>query len=155
MKWTVHRPFRQVQLVFSHVAEYLWLMVWLSWIHEDVGHSAAAFVYNPVHTPMAVPMDGIGVPLASWAFNVLAYRGFVFLQRAVLLGQPPDFWFDKPKCTGSWMTKKCSTPVDDRKCFIDLQVSLTDLGAHDPAFSECDTDGFYSCVERVETAVSS
>merc|ERR1719162_2515848 len=82
------------------------LMVWLSWIHEDVGHSAAAFVYNPVHTPMAVPMDGIGVPLASWAFNVLAYRGFVFLQRAVLLGQPPDYWFDKPKCTGMWPLQK-------------------------------------------------
>ena len=36
------------------------MMVWLSWIHEDVGHAAAAFVYNPVHTPMCVPEDGEG-----------------------------------------------------------------------------------------------
>lgn len=131
------------------------LMVWLSWIHEDVGHSAAAFVYNPVHTPMAVPHDGIGVPLASWAFNVLAYRGFVFTNRAKLLGEPPEFWFDKPVCTGILGWKKCSTPKDDKQCFVDLQGAMEELGANDVAFSECDTDGFYSCVDRVETCVSS
>ena len=26
------------------------IMTWVSWIHEDVGHSAAAYVYNPIHT---------------------------------------------------------------------------------------------------------
>jgi len=117
------------------------LMVWLSWVHEDVGHSAAAYVYNPVYTPMCVPEDGVGVPLVSWAFNALAYRGFVFLHRAALLDEPPDFWFD-----GDIICKKC---------FTDFQETLRELGKTDPAFSECDTNGFYSCVDRVETAVSS
>merc|ERR1740121_3415705 len=67
------------------------LFTWLGWIHEDVGHAASAYVFNPVHTPMAVPLDGEGVPLLSWSFNVAAYRGFVFLNRAKLLGTPPDF----------------------------------------------------------------
>lgn len=131
------------------------LMVWLSWIHEDVGHSAAAYVYNPVHTPMSVPEDGVGVPLASWTFNVLAYRGFVFLERAVLLGQPAEFWFDQEKCEGHLWWKKCTQPKDDKKCFLDMQEALRELGTNDPAFTECDKGGFYSCVDRVETAVSS
>jgi len=117
------------------------LMVWLSWIHEDVGHSAAAYVYNPVYTPMCVPEDGVGVPMRSWTFNALAYRGFVFLHRSVLLGEAPDFWFDG--CAGC------------RKCFETFQSKLKTLGEKDPAFSECDKNGFYSCVGRVETAVSS
>lgn len=117
------------------------VMVWVSWIHEDVGHSAAAYVYNPIHTPMLVPEDGIGVPLASYAFNVAAYRGFVFLQRAALLDAPPDYWF--------------SSKAGDKKCFTNFQNELRKLGDTDPAFSECDANGFYSCVDRVETAVSS
>mmetsp|Transcript_8685 Transcript_8685/g.24438 ORF Transcript_8685/g.24438 Transcript_8685/m.24438 type:complete len:697 (-) Transcript_8685:121-2211(-) len=117
------------------------LFVWLSWIHEDVGHSAAAYVYNPVYTPMCVPEDGVGVPLKSWAFNAAAYRGFVFLHRSTLLDEPPDFWFDGNEET--------------RQCFADLQAALRQLGQSDPAFSECDQNGFYSCVGRVETAVSS
>jgi len=117
------------------------LMVWLSWIHEDVGHSAASLVYNPVYTPMCVPEDGVGVPLRSWVFNAGAYRGFVFLHRSTLLQEPPDFWFQ-----GS---AAC------RQCFADLQKSMIRLGLEDPAFSECDETGFYSCVGRVETAVSS
>merc|ERR1712129_61524 len=117
------------------------LFVWLSWVHEDVGHAAAAYVYNPVHTPMAVPEDGEGVPLSSWAFNTLAYRGFVFLNRAKLLETAPEHWFDKDR--------------EDMKCFIDFQEALRELGRTDKAFSECDKEGFYSCVERVETGVSS
>lgn len=117
------------------------IMVWVSWIHEDVGHSAAAYVNNPIYTPMCVPEDGVGVPLRSWVFNAMAYRGFVFLHRSVLLDEPPAFWFD-----GN---------VESRKCFATFQDSLRSLGESDVAFSECDKNGFFSCVDRVETAVSS
>jgi len=123
----------------AHVARVL--MVWLSWIHEDVGHAAAAYVYNPVYTPMCVPEDGIGVPAASWSFNAVAYRGFVFLHRATLLEEPPDFWFDGNDGCG--------------QCFAIFQNKLRALGKEDVAFSECEKTGFYSCVDRVETAVSS
>ena len=85
-------------------------MVWVSWIHEDVGHSAAAYVNNPIYTPMCVPEDGVGVPLRSWVFNAMAYRGFVFLHRSVLLDEPPAFWFD-----GN---------VESRKCLETFQDSL-------------------------------
>eukprot|EP00931_Biecheleriopsis_adriatica_P073306 TRINITY_DN47617_c0_g1_i1.p1 TRINITY_DN47617_c0_g1~~TRINITY_DN47617_c0_g1_i1.p1 ORF type:complete len:766 (+),score=183.36 TRINITY_DN47617_c0_g1_i1:25-2298(+) len=133
------------------------IIVWLSWIHEDVGHSAASYVYNPVYTPMCVPEDGRGVPIASFGFNVAAYRGFVFLERAALLDDPPTFWFDSVECTGMWWWHKCSTPSTDKslQCFADFQHALEKLGKEDSAFSECDKTGFYSCVERVETAVSS
>jgi len=117
------------------------IMVWVSWIHEDVGHSAAAYVYNPMYTPMCVPEDGVGVPLNSWVFNAMAYRGFVFLHRSTLLQEPPDFWFDGNK--------------DSKQCYGTLQEALRTLGQDDIAFSECDQNGFYSCVDRVETAVSS
>ncbi|CAK0803230.1 unnamed protein product [Prorocentrum cordatum] len=116
------------------------LFTWLAWVHEDVGHSAAAYVYNPVHTPMCVPEDGEGVPIHSFVFNALAYRGFVFLERAKLLDEPPSFWFGGQ---------------GDNQCFADFQDALRELGRSDPAFSECDNDGFYSCVDRIETAVSS
>eukprot|EP01061_Rhynchopus_euleeides_P042523 TRINITY_DN74160_c0_g1_i1.p1 TRINITY_DN74160_c0_g1~~TRINITY_DN74160_c0_g1_i1.p1 ORF type:complete len:611 (+),score=271.44 TRINITY_DN74160_c0_g1_i1:60-1892(+) len=116
------------------------LMVWLSWIHEDVGHGAAAFVYNPIHTPMSVPEDGLGIPLIPYTFNAVAYRGFVFLERAALLDEAPMHWF---------------SGVRDMTCFNDFQTKLRELGNTDPAFSECDANGFYSCVDRVETAVSS
>ncbi|CAJ1405443.1 unnamed protein product, partial [Effrenium voratum] len=117
------------------------IMLWVSWIHEDVGHSAAAYVWNPLYTPMCVPEDGVGVPLLSWAFNAMAYRGFVFLHRSTLLEEAPSFWFD-----GN---------ADSRQCFEDFQEALRGLGESDVAFSECEKDGFYSCVGRVETAVSS
>jgi len=136
------------------------LMVWLSWIHEDVGHSAAAYVYSPIHTPMMVPSDGVGIPFRPFAFNVAAYRGFVFLERAALLDAPPSFWFgeDKVEYHNCWFGVWCdstTTPAADQQCFADFQSALRDLGASDTAFSECDDHGFYSCVERVETAVSS
>jgi len=117
------------------------IMVWVSWIHEDVGHSAASYVYNPIYTPMNVPEDGVGVPMNSWVFNALAYRGFVFLHRSTLLQEPPDFWFDGNAAS--------------RKCFTSFQDHLKWYGDSDIAFSQCEQDGFYSCVGRVETAVSS
>lgn len=120
------------------------VMVWVSWIHEDVGHSAAAYVYNGIHTPMCVPEDGVGIPLRSFAFNAAAYRGFVFLHRATLLEKPPAYWFNGVEGKDG-----------DKQCFVDFQDSLRSLGETDSAFSECDTSGFYSCVDRVETAVSS
>eukprot|EP00520_Triparma_pacifica_P020596 CAMPEP_0118646518 /NCGR_PEP_ID=MMETSP0785-20121206/8103_1 /TAXON_ID=91992 /ORGANISM="Bolidomonas pacifica, Strain CCMP 1866" /LENGTH=849 /DNA_ID=CAMNT_0006538525 /DNA_START=21 /DNA_END=2567 /DNA_ORIENTATION=- len=99
------------------------LMTWVSHIHEDVGHSAAYVVYNPIHTPMMVPKDGVGVPLNSFAFNTNAYRTFVFLERAKLLEEPAPFWFDDAK--------------DDKQCYTDMQTTYTNLGANDDAFSEC------------------
>ncbi|CAK9071094.1 Hypothetical protein (Fragment) [Durusdinium trenchii] len=116
------------------------LMVWVSWIHEDVGHSAAAYVWNPVYTPMCVPEDGVGVPLRSWLFNAVAYRSFVFLHRSTLLDEAPEFWFGN---------------AESKKCFQTFQETLKSLGDSDVAFRECDQEGFYSCVDRVETAVSS
>jgi hypothetical protein len=117
------------------------IMTWVSHIHEDVGHSAAYVVYNPVHTPMMVPLDGIGVPLNSFAFNTNAYRTFVFLERAKLLEDPADFWFD--------------ATTNDRQCYTTMQERYTWLGANDDAFSDCGEKGWYSCVEHVETSVSS
>ena len=117
------------------------MMVWLSWIHEDVGHAAAAYVYSPIHTPMMVPRDGVGVPLRPYVFNTVAYRGFVFLERAALLDDPPAHWFD--------------AAAGDRECFTSLQDALRTLGETDPSFSECERTGFYTCVHRIETAVSS
>jgi len=116
------------------------LFTWLAWVHEDVGHAASAYVYNPVHTPMCIPEDGEGVPLRSFAFNTMAYRSFVFLERAKLLDKPPDFWFGGH---------------GDQTCFASFQHQLRDLGRTDIAFSECGKHGFYSCVDAVETAVSS
>ena len=43
----------------------------------------------------------------------------------------------------------------DRQCYLDFQSALRNLGSVDVAFSECGETGFYSCVEDVETAVSS
>ncbi|GMI14195.1 hypothetical protein TrVE_jg9331 [Triparma verrucosa] len=116
------------------------IMTWVSHIHEDVGHSAAYVVYNPVHTPMMVPADGIGVPLNSFAFNTNAYRTFVFLERAKLLDDPADFWF---------------SGAADRQCYTTMQDTYRAFGETDDAFSECGTTGFYSCVDAVETSVSS
>eukprot|EP01063_Lacrimia_lanifica_P029598 TRINITY_DN4559_c0_g1_i1.p1 TRINITY_DN4559_c0_g1~~TRINITY_DN4559_c0_g1_i1.p1 ORF type:complete len:484 (+),score=225.33 TRINITY_DN4559_c0_g1_i1:970-2421(+) len=115
------------------------MTTWLSWVHEDVGHSAAAYVYNPVHTPMAVPADGKGIPFRMVSFNVAAYRGFVFLNRAKLLDAPP----------ADWHVGK------DEQCYLDFQEALRDLGDNNPDFAKCGADGFYSCVDQVETAVSS
>jgi len=115
------------------------LCTWLSWIHEDVGHSAASLVYNPVYAPMGVPVDGRGIPFLMYSFNAVAYRGFVFLNRAKLLDAAPAYWFDGA----------------DRTCFESFQIALGELGNTDPAFSECGENGFYSCVENVETGVSS
>ena len=106
-----------------------------------VGHSASYLVYNPTLTPMQVAADGEGIPLNPVSFNTDAYRSFVFLERAPLLDPPPDFWFD--------------AAAGDRQCYTNFQHALRTLGDSDTAFSECGTTGFYSCVENVETAVSS
>lgn len=118
------------------------IMTWVTHIHEDVGHSASYIVYNPVITPMQVPKDGIGVPFNSFAYNTNAYRTFVFLERAKLLEEPADFWFLEG-------TKA------DKVCYTNMQATYQGLGNTDDAFSDCGPKGFYSCVEHVETSVSS
>ena len=48
------------------------IAVWVSWIHEDVGHAAASLVYNSVHTPMFVVADGQGIRCpqgSSWSLR--------------------------------------------------------------------------------------
>jgi hypothetical protein len=129
------------------------IMTWVSHIHEDVGHSASYVVYNPLHTPMMVPLDGIGVPLNSFAFNTNAYRTFVFLERAKLLEEPADFWFNDYAGANDG-TDRVNTG-SDRTCYTDMQATYTEFGNTDDAFSECGETGFYSCVDRVETSVSS
>eukprot|EP00039_Didymoeca_costata_P031003 m.32650 g.32650 ORF g.32650 m.32650 type:complete len:694 (+) comp8434_c0_seq2:101-2182(+) len=117
------------------------IMLWVSWIHEDVGHAASYFVYNPIHTPMCVEQNGDGVPLNSFGFNVFGYRNFVFLERAKFLDSPPNFWF--------------SETANDKQCYTTFQNALKALGDNDEAFANCGQQGFYSCVADVETAVSS
>eukprot|EP00662_Eupelagonemidae_sp_cell21_P049689 gene49689-34188_t len=210
------------------------LMTWLSHVHEDVGHAAAAYVFrdksekfetgckvfgtqdgprrfpllllfNPVHTPMCVPEDGVGIPYASFLFNVAAYRGFVFLDRADLTADNaewPNYWFNGDTAAWSQATA-AGERSSNKQCFFSMQSRFRELEAYDDAFAECDgsnhipakrgkcqTDaphnpndaddptmknpacmcahpqhkdydwakckrGFYSCVDRMETAVSS
>lgn len=130
------------------------LMLWVSWVHEDVGHSMAAFVYNPVHTPMFVPEDGEGIPMLPYVFAAMAYRDFIFVERPKLLDAPPDHWFSKQVCQKQMLLfRKCQGP-DDKKCFADFQDNLRLLSSK-AAFKVCDHQGFFSCLDRVEISASS
>jgi len=131
------------------------ILVWVSWIHEDVGHSAASLIYNPVHAPSFVPEDGVGIPLAPLTLSVAAYRNFVFLERGKLLDEPPQSWFDQKECKRKLLFfHSCKEPTQDRVCFGTFQAAMRSL-ALEAAFSECDKTGFYSCLDRVETSASS
>ena len=57
------------------------IFLWTSWIHEDVGHAWASFVYNPIHTPGFVPEDGRGIPSPALVYRVAMFRNFVALER--------------------------------------------------------------------------
>ena len=57
------------------------LFLWTSWIHEDVGHAWASFVYNPIHTPGFVPLDGRGICSPALIYRVAMFRNFVALER--------------------------------------------------------------------------
>lgn len=58
------------------------LLLWTSWIHEDVGHAWASFIYNPVHTPGFVPVDGKGICSPALIYRVAMFRNFVALERS-------------------------------------------------------------------------
>ena len=60
------------------------LFLWTSWIHEDVGHAWASFIYNPIHTPGFVPADGRGIPMPALIYRVAMFRNFVALERPFL-----------------------------------------------------------------------
>lgn len=131
------------------------LLVWVSWIHEDVGHSAAALVYDPIYTPGFVPSDGVGIPVVPYALSAMAYRSFVFLERGKLLDDMPLSMFSKKVCKRKFLFfHKCSKAVRDRQCFLNFQSRLREL-SQEAAFRECDERGLYSCVSRVEASASS
>lgn len=134
------------------------LMVWVSLIHEDVGHSMAPLIYNPVYTPTHLPEDGVAVPIFPLMKTMTAYRNFIFLERLTLLDEMPTFVFHKKVCSGVFLWETCTFPdgaqKDDKKCYATFQASYNRLRA-DPSFSECDEKGFYSCLDRVETSASS
>jgi hypothetical protein len=132
------------------------LLVWVSWVHEDVGHAAAAFLYDPVYTPMFVPADGEGIPVVPYAVSVAMHRSVMIVERGKLLSEPADSWFNNGLCDQfPSMFNHCRQAKGDRQCFSDFQEKLHRLGAEDDAFQKCDRDGFYSCVDRVETSASS
>ena len=58
------------------------LILWTSWVHEDVGHSFGSFIYNPVHTPGFVPADGKGIPTPALIYRVAMFRSFVAVERS-------------------------------------------------------------------------
>lgn len=132
------------------------LMLWVSWIHEDVGHAAATFIHNPVYTPIFVPKDGIGIPIVPYTLAVAAYRNFVFLKRPTLLDAPPDHWFDEHKICKKKLIflKSCDEPARDKQCYVNLQENLKGLAANDVLFKQCGQNHFYSCVHDVETSAS-
>jgi len=130
------------------------IILWTSWIHEDVGHAMAPLVYDPVYTPMSVPEDGVGVPLVPYTMVTAAYRDFVFLERPKLIDPPPDHWFFHKHCKKLLFFTSCEKPINDKQCFEDFQAGLKELQKSDDAFQACGGDGFHSCMDRVESSAS-
>jgi len=129
------------------------VMVWASWVHEDVGHAAASLIYDPVNTPMFVPEDGVGIPMVPLAAMTAVYRSFIFVERAKLLDTPPPFWFDHAWCKKYLLVfTSCTRNNGDKDCFTEFQDELKALSS-DPSFANCE-DGLYPCLDRVETSAS-
>jgi len=130
------------------------IMVWASWVHEEVGHGAAPLIYDPVNTPTFVPEDGLGIPVVPLAAQTAAYRNFIFVERAKLLDPPPPFWFDHKWCKKYLLIfNSCTRNNGDKTCFTNFQDELKALSS-DPSFAKCD-EGLYPCLDRVETSASS
>jgi len=130
------------------------IMVWASWVHEDVGHAAASLIYDPVNTPMFVPEDGMGIPMVPFAAMTAAYRSFIFVERAKLMDSPPPFWFDHKWCKKYLLVfTSCTRNNGDKACFTEFQEELKALSS-DPSFANCE-EGLYPCLDRVETSASS
>lgn len=140
------------------------LLVWVSWVHEDVGHASAAFVYNPVHTPGFVPSDGRGIPVAALAFRVAAFRSFVALERPKLFDRASDMLFaNHTRCTKSAKTSftSCRSEVSGEEVLSlsEFQSDMGRLKKSDATFQACDDHGlqhsFFSCTDDVESSASS
>eukprot|EP00931_Biecheleriopsis_adriatica_P059044 TRINITY_DN35269_c0_g1_i1.p1 TRINITY_DN35269_c0_g1~~TRINITY_DN35269_c0_g1_i1.p1 ORF type:complete len:1384 (-),score=308.98 TRINITY_DN35269_c0_g1_i1:77-4015(-) len=135
------------------------LLVWISWIHEDVGHASAAFVYGPVETPGFVPVDGRGIPAAAYLWRVAAFRNFVALERNKLTDRIDSSLFSNKTCAAQvvhgWTA--CEEVVHGSLLgnFLEFQKSIKDLGTNDPLFLQCGKGGFWSCMGQVESSASS
>lgn len=140
------------------------LLVWVSWVHEDVGHAAAAFVYNPVHTPGFVPSNGEGIPIAALAFRVAAFRNFVALERPKLLDRASDMLFlNHTACSNNadGVGTSCQHEISGTEVlsFKLFQHDMRQLKKSDATFRTCGEHGwqhsFFSCTDDVESSASS
>ncbi|CAJ1439532.1 unnamed protein product [Effrenium voratum] len=136
------------------------LLVWTSWIHEDVGHAWATFVYNPIHTPGFVPLDGKGICTPALIYRVAAFRNFVAVERNKLSDPIDDMLFTKTHCSqeeGPFSWQSCSNAVNGvvMAAFETFRNNLRNLQRSRAEFGECGEFGFYSCSDRVESSASS
>eukprot|EP00929_Paragymnodinium_shiwhaense_P048058 TRINITY_DN24356_c0_g2_i2.p1 TRINITY_DN24356_c0_g2~~TRINITY_DN24356_c0_g2_i2.p1 ORF type:complete len:874 (-),score=129.15 TRINITY_DN24356_c0_g2_i2:326-2947(-) len=140
------------------------ILVWVSWMHEDFGHSMAAFVYNPVYTPMFLPKDGVGVPLFPLLKAVSYHRNFVFLERPKLMDEFPGQHgsYYHTGCDGAWPFQFCRRfhikHSVGHQCILQLHKSLSKMKwvrRDEKGVPNCDEHGFFSCPNRVESSASS
>ncbi|CAK8998990.1 unnamed protein product [Durusdinium trenchii] len=141
------------------------LLLWTSWIHEDVGHAWASFIYNPVHTPGFVPVDGKGICSPALIYRVAMFRNFVALERNKLTDPIDEMMFSKMICPQG----EAATSSDDANpwtscveqvngivvnAFAQFRRSLDNLDTKE-IFTEFAQNGFYSRTRSVESSASS
>lgn len=135
------------------------IFLWTSWIHEDVGHAWASFVYNPIHTPGFVPEDGRGIPSPALVYRVAMFRNFVALERNKLVDPIDSKMFSTTICNpvvGPYNWTSCQNEVDGvlANAFTTFQRKLRQLGQHE-VFAEFAQHGLFSRVNDVESSASS
>lgn len=135
------------------------MFLWTSWIHEDVGHAWASFIYNPIHTPGFVPEDGRGIPLPALVYRVAMFRNFVALERNKLVDPIDNKMFSTTICNpvvGPYSWTSCQNEVDGvlANAFTTFQRKLRQLGQQE-VFAEFAQHGLFSRVDDVESSASS
>ena len=135
------------------------LFLWTSWIHEDVGHAWASFIYNPIHTPGFVPADGRGIPMPALIYRVAMFRNFVALERNKLVDSISTRMFSTTYCNpnkGPYSWTSCQDEVNGviANAFSTFQRKLRQLTSKS-IFAEVAQQGFYSRVSDVESSASS
>lgn len=135
------------------------IFLWTSWIHEDVGHAWASFVYNPIHTPGFVPEDGRGIPSPALVYRVAMFRNFVALERNKLVDPIDSKMFSTTICNpvvGPYSWTSCQNEVDGvlANAFTTFQKKLRQLGQQE-VFAEFAQHGLFSRVDDVESSASS